>query len=154
MSWCLGLPRTPPEGTPIQHPLGQAAPCPGKSRCFPVGPLVTQVSRNPSLPQSPLPSPTTHPPKPSSTSPSHPPQSPAVPMNLGWLSPPTQSATPGPCHVPWASAPAKALPAVVPSPQLSVCFPSAYSGPVLLALLEMCVCSSPSSSPNCGAETP
>lgn len=35
-----------------------------------------------------------------------------------------------------------------------VCFPGADSGPVLLALLEMCVCSSLSSATNCVRDTP
>ena len=44
---------------------------------------------------------------------------------------------------------------MVPGPQLSTCFLTADLGQVLLGLLEMCVCSSLSSSPqHCGAETP
>ena len=43
---------------------------------------------------------------------------------------------------------------MVPYPLLSICFPIADTGPVLLVLLEMCVCSSLSSSPHHGTETP
>lgn len=52
----------PPEGMPIQHPLGASCSCPGKSRFAPVGPLVTQVSRAPPAPAL-LPSPSTHTPQ-------------------------------------------------------------------------------------------
>ena len=80
---------TPLEGTPIQYPLGKAAPCPGKSRCVPVGPLVTHVSRNPSLPQSPLPSPTTHPPHPAEPCGAHEPGPgvPTYPVSHPWALP-------------------------------------------------------------------
>ena len=43
---------------------------------------------------------------------------------------------------------------MVPYPLLSICFPIADTGPVLLVLLEMCVCSSLSRSPHHGTETP
>ena len=142
-----GPPHPPQEGSPIQHPLGQAGQCPGKSRCVPVGPVVTQISRNASLAQ-PLSPPCQNTSLSCHQLPSQPLQSPEVPVNPGRMSPPTRSATLSPATCPELEHQPK------PGPQLSMCLPIVDSGQVLLGLLEMSMCSSLSSSPHHGAETP
>lgn len=89
----------PPRGDPYS-----ASPGAGCSLSWEVQMCPCRLPSDPGLKESlhaPVPSPLSNNTHPQAIVhfPCHPLQSPAVPMNLGWLSPPTQSATPGPCHV-------------------------------------------------------
>ena len=147
MSWCLGLP-THPKGVPYS-----ASPGTGWSLSWEVHMCHCRPPSDPDLKER-LPGPAFLP----SLS-KHIPELSSTPLPA--LAEPRGACEPRP-GVPIYTWSATLSPATCPElqhqprhgPQLSVCFPIVDSGQVLLGLLEMCMCSSLSSSPHRGAETP